>query len=58
MPNKTHMTFVELMKRGHLKCVISQNTDGLHRKSGIHPDKLVELHGNVNLELCTKCGAE
>ena len=38
--------------------IVSQNVDGLHRKSGIHPDKLAELHGNTNLELCLKCGKE
>jgi len=29
--------------------------DGLHRKSGVAPDKIVELHGNYNLEICTAC---
>ena len=57
-PSLTHMALVELMNQDHLKCVVSQNIDGLHRKSGIDPDKLAELHGNTNLELCTKCGGE
>ena len=52
------MALVELMKRGHIHSIVSQNIDGLHRKSGIHADGLVELHGNTNLELCTKCGRE
>jgi NAD-dependent SIR2 family protein deacetylase len=29
--------------------------DGLHRKSGIHPDNIVELHGNRNVERCKVC---
>lgn len=57
-PSKTHMAMVELMNRGILKGVVSQNVDGLHRKSGIRADMLAELHGNTNLELCTKCGRE
>ena len=49
------MALVELMNRGLLKHVISQNVDGLHRKSAIPADKISELHGNRNLEICQKC---
>lgn len=35
---------------------MSQNTDGLHLKSGIDFEKLTELHGNTNLEHCNSCG--
>ena len=49
------MALVELMNKGLLKHVISQNIDGLHRKSGIPFDKISELHGNTNLEVCKKC---
>ena len=61
-PSKTHMALVELMKKippksfwNHLKFVVSQNVDGLHRKSGIPASKISELHGNSNLEYCEKC---
>ena len=54
-PSKTHMALVELCNQGILKNVISQNVDGLHLKSGIPSSKLVELHGNVYTEQCTKC---
>ena len=52
------MAMVELMEKGYLKHVISQNIDGLHRKSGIPGNKISEVHGNTNLELCTKCNTE
>jgi NAD-dependent SIR2 family protein deacetylase len=52
VPTLTHMAFVGLMEEGLLKFIISQNVDGLHRKSGISPEKITELHGNTNLELC------
>ena len=55
-PTKCHMALVELMDKGFLKHIISQNVDGLHRKSGIPADKITEVHGNTNLEECKKCG--
>ncbi|KAH9220879.1 DHS-like NAD/FAD-binding domain-containing protein [Leptodontidium sp. 2 PMI_412] len=54
----THMALVELQNRGYLKYLVSQNCDGLHRKSGILSDKISELHGNSNLEVCRDCGKE
>ena len=52
------MALVELQNRNILKGVVSQNVDGLHRKSGINADIMAELHGNTNLELCVKCDRE
>ena len=49
------MAMVELTEKNHLKYVVSQNVDGLHRKSGIPAVNIAELHGNTNLEVCEEC---
>jgi len=54
LPTATHMAMVKLVGEGRMQYVISQNVDGIHRKSGIHPSKLSELHGNTNLEVIGK----
>ena len=49
------MAIVELQKLGKLAFLISQNVDNLHLRSGIRPDLLVELHGNVTKLRCSHC---
>lgn len=58
IPSPCHMALVELQSRGILKLLVSQNCDGLHRRSGILPGGIAELHGNSNLERCQKCDKE
>ena len=57
-PNAGHMAIVELQKIGRLSFLISQNVDNLHLRSGIHPDLLAELHGNVSKLRCSRCEAQ
>ncbi|CAF4352135.1 unnamed protein product, partial [Rotaria sp. Silwood2] len=47
-----------LQRQGRLKCVISQNCDSLHLRSGLNSTNLAEFHGNMDLELCFKCGTK
>lgn len=46
-----------LHRKGKVAFVASQNVDGLHRRSGLPPSALAELHGNCFLEKCRACGA-
>jgi NAD-dependent SIR2 family protein deacetylase len=55
-PNTGHLAIVELQRLNKLKFLISQNVDNLHLKSGIRPDLLAELHGNISRLRCTRCG--
>ena len=52
------MAIVELQKIGKLAFLISQNVDNLHLRSGIPPDLLAELHGNVTKLRCSRCEFE
>ncbi len=54
-PNASHLSLVELQRLGKLQFLITQNTDNLHRRSGIRPGILAELHGNGQLLRCTGC---
>eukprot|EP01105_Mastigella_eilhardi_P007200 TRINITY_DN1869_c0_g1_i3.p1 TRINITY_DN1869_c0_g1~~TRINITY_DN1869_c0_g1_i3.p1 ORF type:complete len:573 (+),score=89.80 TRINITY_DN1869_c0_g1_i3:50-1768(+) len=56
VPTATHMAIVKLMDEGILKYLISQNCDGLHRRSGVPAGKLSELHGCKYIEYCETCG--
>lgn len=56
-PNTGHLAIVELEKLGKLKFLISQNIDNLHLKSGMTPELLAELHGNIARLRCTRCSA-
>jgi NAD-dependent deacetylase len=54
-PNINHLALVELQNLGKLRYLISQNVDNLHLKSGIRPEVLAELHGNITKLRCSKC---
>jgi mono-ADP-ribosyltransferase sirtuin 6 len=54
-PNASHLSLFELQRLGKLRFLVTQNTDNLHRRSGISPEFLAELHGNVQLMRCQGC---
>lgn len=57
-PTYSHNALVTLVQKRMVKYVVSQNVDGLHRRSGLEGDQISELHGNCYLEICWKCDAE
>jgi len=54
-PNPGHCALAELENMGILKCLITQNIDGLHEKAGSR--NLIEYHGSYLKLRCTKCGS-
>ncbi len=55
-PNPGHLAIAELDKMGKLDCVITQDGDGLHQRSGVPANKVIELHGTWTRALCLNCG--
>lgn len=55
-PNRGHRAIAQLVRRGVVSSVITQNVDGLHQAGGVPDDKLIELHGNATYATCLDCG--
>ena len=56
VPGPAHAFFTALRQSGRLLGLITQNIDGLHEKSGLPVEMIVNLHG-TSLEIrCLDCG--
>ncbi|MFP3975191.1 MAG: SIR2 family NAD-dependent protein deacylase [Chloroflexota bacterium] len=55
-PNAAHLAIAELERLGKVDCVVTQNIDTLHQKSGIPEEKIIELHGTTKWVECLGCG--
>lgn len=55
-PNRGHRAVAALLARGKARAVITQNIDGLHQRSGIAEQAVIELHGNGTYARCLDCG--
>ena len=55
-PNRGHRAVAQLVRSGAASCVITQNIDGLHQRSGVPDKHIVELHGNGTYATCLDCG--
>jgi NAD-dependent deacetylase len=54
-PNRGHRAIAHLVGQGKVRSVITQNIDGLHHRSGIPEEKIIELHGNGTYAVCLRC---
>jgi NAD-dependent deacetylase len=55
-PNPGHYALTGLEKVGIVKCIITQNIDGLHKKAG--SKKVLEIHGSLREIFCISCSKE
>ena len=54
-PNPAHLAIKCLEDRGKLLTLVTQNIDGLHRKAGNSPEKIIEIHGTALSVSCLRC---
>jgi NAD-dependent deacetylase len=54
-PNRAHDALAGLERKGKLRCLITQNIDGLHQEAGSSDDMVIELHGTNRKALCLEC---
>jgi NAD-dependent deacetylase len=55
LPNAGHYALAELERMGMIKCVMTQNIDGLHEKAG--STRVLEYHGSIFKLRCPGCGS-
>jgi NAD-dependent deacetylase len=54
-PGRGHAALARLRDQGKLTFVITQNIDGLHHRSGVPAERIIELHGNGSYAHCLAC---
>ncbi|MEW5421981.1 NAD-dependent deacetylase [Amorphus sp. 3PC139-8] len=54
-PNAAHRAIASLVESGIVSYVITQNIDGLHQRSGVLDERVIELHGNAVDAACLEC---
>jgi len=57
-PTLTHRAITKLANEDVIKYCVTQNVDGLHRRSGLHRRQHSILHGCIFTEKCEKCDKE
>ncbi len=53
-PNPAHHALAAMEQSGHLKALITQNIDRLHRRAG--STTIAEVHGSIDTAVCLGCG--
>ncbi|MGK2873806.1 MAG: SIR2 family NAD-dependent protein deacylase [Alphaproteobacteria bacterium] len=54
-PNRGHLAVAQLVRRGVVSHIITQNIDNLHQDSGVPDEQVIELHGNNSYARCLDC---
>ena len=54
-PNIGHAFVEKVINFNEENLLITQNIDGLHQRSGIQEDKIIEIHGNAIEAKCLDC---
>jgi NAD-dependent deacetylase len=55
-PSMAHKAVADLVQRGHVSTIITQNIDAMHERAGITSSRIIEIHGNGTYATCLSCG--
>jgi NAD-dependent deacetylase len=55
-PGRGHRALARLVESGRMIAIVTQNIDGLHQRSGVSGEQIIELHGNGSYAACLDCG--
>jgi NAD-dependent deacetylase len=56
IPGPAHRAVADLIGKGLVHTIITQNIDDLHRRAGVDASRIIELHGNGTFAKCLSCG--
>jgi NAD-dependent deacetylase len=54
-PNTAHKAITQLAQKAKEFLLVTQNVDDLHVRSGLPPEKMVQIHGDIFLTKCSRC---
>jgi NAD-dependent deacetylase len=57
-PNAAHKAVVDLARHAREFLLVTQNVDDLHARAGMPPQKMVQIHGDIFVTSCSRCGFE
>ena len=55
-PNPAHEAIITLAQRSRDFLLVTQNVDDLHARAGLPRDQMVQIHGDIFLTRCSRCG--
>ncbi len=54
-PSTGHRVMADLVRKGRMQAIITQNIDGLHQAAGVPEARVIEVHGNGTYARCLEC---
>jgi NAD-dependent deacetylase len=55
-PNPAHKAIAKLAQHAQDFLLVTQNVDDLHARSGSSKEKMVQIHGDIFITRCSRCG--
>src|SRR5260370_40139368 len=53
-PNAAHEAIAKVAQHAREFLLVTQNVDDLHARAGVSPEKMLQIHGNIFVTLCSR----